>query len=378
LTEKYHTREEEYWLALIRAPKVGPITFLRFIDYFGSPRNVFEADRTTWHEVGIKNELLDYLQNPDWSAVEKDLEWLSQADNHLLTLEHPGYPPRLREIHDPPPILFVRGNYKLLTSTQVALVGTREPSPSGESIAADLAKRLVGAGFTITSGMALGIDAASHRATLAEAGHTIAVLGTGVDRVYPRQHYELAHEISEKGALVSEFLLGMSAKAAHFPRRNRVISGLSLGTVVVEASLSSGALITAHQAIEQGREVFAIPGSIYSPWSKGCHKLIKEGAKLIETADDIIEELIAYISPLAHYSKTTTVPFVSASPVEKKEELDADYLQLLACLGTKPTSVDHLVEQSGLTAGMVSSMLLILEMNGLVASQTGGLYVRTG
>lgn len=376
MTDKYHTREEEYWLALIRAPKVGPVTFLRFLDYFGSPRNVFEASPSVWREVGVKDELFDYLKNPDWEAVEKDLAWLAQgADNHLLTLEHPSYPPRLREIHDPPPILFVRGNYQLLTSVQVALVGTRESSLSGENIAAELARGLVEAGFTITSGMAMGIDAASHRAALAEAGHTIAVLGTGVDRVYPRQHHELAHEISEKGALVSEFLLGTTPNASNFPRRNRVISGLSLGTVVVEASLSSGALITAQQAVEQGREVFAIPGSIYNPGSKGCHKLIKEGAKLVETADDIIEELITYISPLSRSPKitSTTLPL----PLEKTE-LDADYTQLLACLGTQPTSIDRLVEQSGLTAGIISSMLLILEMNGLVASHSGGLYMRIG
>jgi len=378
LTDEYQAHEEEYWLALVRAPKVGPVTFLRLIDYFGSPRQVFEADISTWREVGIKDELLDYLKNPDWPAVEKDLAWLAQGtDNHLLTLEHPGYPPRLREIHDPPPVLFVRGNYKLLTNVQVALVGAREPSPSGESIAADLAKCLASAGFTITSGMATGIDAASHRAALAETGHTVAVLGTGVDRVYPKQHHELAHEIAQKGVLISEFLLGTSATATNFPRRNRIISGLSLGTVVVEASLSSGALITARQAVEQGREVFAIPGSIYNPWSKGCHKLIKEGAKLVETADDIIEELIAYISPLSRYTKVASATVGLPAPLEKTE-LDADYVGLLTCLGTQPTPIDHLVEQSGLDVSSVSSMLLILEMKGLVASHSGGLYVRLG
>lgn len=367
--------DEGYWLALARTPGVGPMTFLRLLNYFGHPHKVFEADSIAWSEAGLKTEAVNYLKNPDWQAVEEDLQWLTHAGNHLLTLEHPDYPPHLREIHDPPPVLFVRGNYKLLTQAQVAMVGTREPSPSGESIALELARDLTMGGFTITSGMALGIDTASHQGALVEMGNTIAVLGTGVNRVYPAKNHELAHQIAEQGALVSEFLLGTSAHATNFPRRNRIISGLSLGTVVVEATLTSGALITAQQAVEQGREVFAVPGSIYNPCAKGCHKLIREGAKLVETAEDILEELKSY---LPCFRQTGTLNSNRFAQTAEKPTWDADYLKLLECLGTKPMSIDSLVEQSGFTANVISSMLLILEMNSLVASQSGGLYVRIG
>jgi DNA processing protein len=222
--------------------------------------------------------------------------------------------------------------------------------------------------------MALGIDAASHRGALNGCGKTIAVVGTGVDRVYPAQHHELAHQIAEAGVLVSEFPPGTPPKASHFPRRNRIISGLSLGSLVVEASLHSGALYTAQQALEQGREVFAIPGSIHNPLVKGCHKLIKEGAKLVETAADIVEELWMRMPAIAPSVNAVALPPTQETIGE--EELDTEYHRLLTYLCTGPTSIDHLVEQSGLTAETISSMLLILELRGLVAAQSGGLYTR--
>lgn len=375
--------EEEYWLALAHAPGIGPVNFIRLLKRFGTPRKVFEAGKAEWQFFGLKGELLNFLQNPDWYVVEKDLQWLDSSGCQLLTLHHPDYPERLRNIHDPPPILFVLGERTLLSSLQLGMVGTRSPSHQGEEVAREFAHYLSCAGFTITSGLALGIDAASHRGALTGSGKTIAVTGTGLDRVYPAQHRELAHQIAERGALVSEFFPGTLAKPTHFPRRNRIISGLSLGILVVEAPLHSGALYTAHQALEQGREVFAIPGHIHNPLVKGCHKLIKDGAKLVENAADIIEELLTHLPTLTVQpmsGESTYSQRTSSSPSQLPElmddELEPEYVQLLSLLGTKPTSIDNLVELSGLTAEVISSMLLILELRGLVAAQTGGLYIR--
>ncbi|OAD20058.1 Smf protein [Candidatus Thiomargarita nelsonii] len=381
--------EEEYWLALARAPGVGPVNFVRLIKHFGDPRSVFEAGLSEWQAFKIKGALLNYLQAPNWQAIEKDMQWLAQPGNHLLTLEHPDYPPLLREIHSAPPILFVRGDCTLLASKQLAIVGTRHPTPEGEKTAREFAEYLSHQGFTITSGMALGIDGASHWGALAGTGKTIAVAGTGLDRVYPPQHRELAHKIIETGALISEFSLGTAVRREHFPLRSRIISGLSLGTLVVEAPERSGARYAARHAAKQGREIFAIPGSIHNPLVKGCHQLIKEGAKLVETAADILEELKIYrpIPPAIENPKSSTNSTeiapkspsnstANTEPAAETSDLDSEYARLLDYLETGASSIDNLVEQSGLTAGEISSMLLILELRGLVAVQPGGLYAR--
>ncbi len=373
------TQELEYWLALARVPGVGPVTFSRLVKHFGSPRSVLEAGLLEWRALELKPEMLNYLKMPDWSSVEKDLQWLEYPNHHILTLEHPAYPSHLRETHDPPPLLFVCGDYSLLSTPQLAIIGSRHPSPEGEMTALTFAKYLSKAGLTITSGLAMGIDTASHRGALEGSGKTIAVAGTGLDRVYPAQNHELAHQIAERGTLVSEFLLGTPAKAINFPRRNRVISGISLGILVVEAATQSGSLTTVRHAAEQGREVFAIPGSIHNPLTKGCHALIKEGAKLVETANDIIEELLLYLPPLPMNGEKITLTEFAPNTLRGRTtetDLDETYQHLLEYLHHVPISVDHLAELSGLTAGEVSSMLLILEMRGLVASQAGGLYAR--
>jgi DNA processing protein len=385
LNQKIVTPGLEYWLALIRAPRVGPVTFARLVKHFGNPRAVLEATSSDWRALELKPEVLNYLKMPDWSSVERDLQWLEQPNHHILTLEHPDYPHGLREIHDPPPVLFVCGDCHLLATPQLAMVGSRYPSQQGERIALEFAKYLSEAGLTITSGLATGIDTASHRGALEGSGKTIAIAGTGLDRVYPRQNHELAHQIAEKGTLVSEFLLGTPPKAVNFPRRNRVISGLSLGILVVEAANQSGSLTTARHAAEQGREVFAVPGSIHHPLTKGCHALIKEGAKLVETAQDIIEELLLYLPtavafpnhPLTLTETTSQTTHWRSVPSTAATDLDETYQRLLEHLCQTPTSVDHLVELSGLTVGEISSMLLILELRGLVTSQAGGLYART-
>jgi DNA processing protein len=321
--------------------------------------------------LGLKGPARDYLSDGDWSQVERDLRWTEQPRNHLISLHDPAYPGLLRELADPPPLLFVHGSPEVLTTPQLAIVGTRNPSPSGWETARELARYLAGAGLTVTSGLALGIDGAGHEGAL-ETGCTVAVMGTGPDRIYPARHRQLAHRIADRGALVSEFPPGTPPVPENFPRRNRLISGLSLGTLVVEAALRSGSLITARLAGEQGREIFAIPGSIHNPLARGCHSLIRQGAKLVETAADILEELGPLLGELA---SMVTEP--SSSPPSEDALLDSEYQELLDQMGFDPVAVDVLIARTGLTADAVSSMLLLLELEGHVTSLAGGRYCRT-
>ncbi len=367
--------ELEYWLALHRAPGVGPRTFRQLLDAFGSVRAVMEASPADLRAQGLTATTLDYFQAPDWRAVEADGKWEGEPGHLILRMTDPVYPPLLKEIPDPPPLLFVQGEPAWLSSSQLAVVGSRNPTPTGEQTAFTFSKALVEQGLGITSGLALGIDAAAHEGALAGGGGTIAVAATGVDRVYPRRHEALAEKITQQGAIVSEFPLVTPPIAQNFPRRNRIISGLSLGTLVVEAALQSGSIISARHALEQGREVFAIPGSIHNPLARGCHALIRQGAKLVETVEDILEEL----RPAHPLHKPVDGPVKADLPASGAvwlENLDGEYRRLLDCLGFDATSVDTLVERSGLTADVVSSMLLILELQGYVNSHMGGTYAR--
>jgi len=253
------------------------------------------------------------------------------------------------------------------------MVGSRNPSTPGQETAREFAHHLAASGLTITSGLAIGIDGACHSGALEADGITIAVAGTGLDRVYPASQHTLAHEIAQQGALVSEFPTGTQVRPGNFPRRNRIISGLSLGTLVVEAAEKSGSLITARLASEQGREVFAIPGSIHNPLARGCHRLIRQGAKLVETAGDILEELAPLLQDLKPLPQTEHMDSDRQEPV-----LDSDYKLLLECMGFDSVQVDTLIERSGLTAEEVSSMLILLELDGHVSSAPGGIYCRTG
>lgn len=336
---------------------------------------MFDASRDQLIASGLAGPTLDYLAAPDWTQIEQGLAWLERPDNHLICLNDPDYPPLLREIDHPPPLLFVHGDPASLHVPQIAIVGARNPSLGGRDTARQFAAHLAGSGIVITSGLAMGVDAEAHRGALAAAGRTIAVMGTGLDRIYPARHRELAHAIAEGGALVSEFPLGTPALAGHFPRRNRIISGLSLGTLVVEAALQSGSLITARLAAEQGREVFAIPGSIHNPLARGCHALIRQGAKLVETAADILEEL-GSLARVAIEAEIERPPPAASEELPAAPELDEDYRLLLEHLGHEPVSIDLLVDRCGLTAEVVSSMLLILELQGYVAAAPGGLYSR--
>jgi DNA processing protein len=356
--------ELRYWLALLHAPGLGPVGFRELLQRYGDPAALFQQ---ACPDLG---SLRDYVRQPDWEAVGCDLAWVAGDARRIVTLADPKYPPRLAELPSAPPLLFVQGDVTILRSMQIAMVGSRNPTRSGAETAYEFAHSLAASGITITSGLALGVDAACHKGALDAGGHTIAVAGTGPDRVYPARHRDLAHAIVDRGgAIVSEFAPGTPPLPAHFPRRNRIISGLSIGTLVVEAAVSSGSLITARAAAEQGREVFAIPGSIHNPLARGCHRLIRDGAKLVETAQDVLEELAPQLRALL-----AEAPPTAAEPVP---ELDADQRCLLESLDFAPVSVDVLVERSGLTAETVSSILLLLELHGYVASEPGGQYART-
>ena len=368
-----------YWLALLHAPGVGPITFLSLLDHYITPRALFEAgpiqDNSQRAAVRISAATLDYLRKPDWAAVEKDLAWLAQPDNHIITLHDPAYPTLLKQIADAPPLLFVHGQPGALVRPQLAIVGSRNPSAGGKETAHDFARHLASVGLIITSGLALGIDAASHQGALDANGVTIAVTGTGLDRVYPARHRALAHRIAERGALVSEFPPGTPPLPENFPRRNRIISGLSAGVLVVEAALQSGSLITARLAGDQGREVFAVPGSIHNPLARGCHALIRQGAKLVENVHDILEELEACF--IAKGLDTLGEPRQQETGFRSdlEVEIDGNQMKLLDFMDFSPASVDALVARSGLTPEQVSSMLLVLELHNRVESVAGGLYI---
>jgi len=358
------------WLALYRAKGIGNTTFKALLEYFQTPSAVFACSRKQLEDLHLKEQCIRSILKPDWQGVDQDLEWLQAEQHHILTLADKRYPPLLKECDDAPAILFVTGNVEALSAPQIAMVGSRNPSPTGRQTAIEFARHLSAAGLCVTSGLAIGIDSACHQGALDAEAATIAVTGTGLDRIYPARNRELAYAILEKGALVSEFPLNTPARPENFPRRNRIISGLSLGTVVVEAAIKSGSLITARYAIEQAREVFAIPGSIHNPLARGNHLLIKQGAKLVETADDIISELGSLAQAQQNLGQVTN------NAEEKQRSHDPEYEQLLEKMGYDPVAVDEIVIRSGLTAEEVSSMMLILELQGNVASSPGGCYVR--
>ena len=306
---------------------------------------------------------------PGWDAADQALAWLA-APTHRLILRHdPDYPSLLAASADAPTLLFVNGDEKCLSAPQLAVVGSRQATPNGMDIAGDFSRLLATLGIVVTSGLARGIDGAAHRGALANGGKTIAVLGCSIDYIYPRQHRDLAAEISKNGALVSEFPFGIAPLPGNFPRRNRIISGLAFGTLVIEAALRSGSLSTALHALEQGREVFAVPGSIRSPLSKGSHALIKQGAKLVEDITDIVDEIPEFKARMvAHESRI-------AMPVPPHQAQQADPEFLVAC-GWDLFTADDIVARSGLTVQEVSSMLLRLELVGIIQVQGTGRYLR--
>jgi DNA processing protein len=364
--------EQEAWLLLSQVPGVGSRYFQRLLEHFGRATHVLHAPRDQLHAAGLPHRTIEALKQMKEEAIAPTLDWLAQPGHLILTLADSDYPELLRQIDDPPPVLYLIGNTGLLHQPQLAVVGSRNPTPSGQSNAREFARTLASAGLCITSGLATGIDGAAHEGALS-SGTTIAVLGTGPDRIYPAAHHDLAHRIADNGLLISEFAPGIPARAENFPRRNRIISGLSLGTLVVEAAAQSGSLITARLALEQGREVFAIPGSIHNPQARGCHTLIRQGAKLVESAQDIVVELAALLGSLASVTDGNSPP----TPEDKPPPDDPEYQNLMDALGYDPVSIDEIITRTGLTAEAVSSMLLLLELEGHVSSAPGGRYSRT-
>ena len=292
-----NTDEKSLWLSLKKIPALGPAGIIQLLQKFGEPEHIYAASYSNLKSV-VPESIASQIRNgPDLEAIRADLNWLAQDNNHLITLADEIYPKALLEISDPPAMLYAKGDLSTLNLPSIGIVGSRNASTQGERNAENFAQALAESGLCIVSGMALGIDGAAHRGALkADKGRTIAVVGTGLDIVYPSKHRDLAHKIASQGLMLSEFSIGTPSRPENFPQRNRIISGLSLGCLVVEANIQSGSLITAKFAIEQGREVFAIPGSIHSPVSKGCHLLIKQGAKLVDTTQDITDELAPHLS----------------------------------------------------------------------------------
>lgn len=330
---------------------------------------------------GLADDAITAVTEPDEAKIESDLRWLEQPNHHLLCWDDDAYPVLLRRIPGPPAALFVDGDPGCLWQPQIAVIGSRNPTPGGLDHARDFAGSLARQGMTITSGLASGIDTAAHRAALDAGALTIAVNGTGLDLVYPRSSARVADRIRSQGAMISELPLGAPPKAQHFPSRNRIISGLSLAVLVVEAGLNSGTLITARKAAEQGREVFALPGSLNNPMAKGCHRLIREGARLVETTADIMQELGPIAAELQmeirhRLEPAGDTPDKLPSTAESLLD-DPDYLVVWEVLGFDPKPVDVIIDQTGLSAREISSMLLMMELTGMVKKHGNGRYVRS-
>jgi DNA processing protein len=363
------------WLRLVLTPGLGDTSVRRLLAAFGLPGQIFLQDRIALSQVVTEAQALMLAQVPEGFERQLDatLTWLdgAPAERRIVVLGDAAYPPALLNIEDPPPMLYAQGVPWDGTGAAIAVVGSRNPTPQGRDNAQAFSRALAESGLTIVSGLALGVDGAAHEGALAGAPTgqlaTIAVVGTGLDRVYPRRHLALAHRIAERGVLLSEYPIGTPPLAPNFPRRNRIIAALGQGTLVIEAALESGSLITARLAAEQGKEVFAVPGSIHSPQSRGCHALLRQGAKLVESAQDVLEEL--RIVP------TAAVPPAAANPAAPAAVRDAP--QVLAAMGFDPVGLDALIARTGMDAALLQARLLELELAGAVSRLPGGLFQRS-
>ena len=379
------------WLRLALIPGLGGESQRKLLQAFAAPETIFAASRSQLRAVLPQKQadlVLDSLDAETLARIDKAMAWAAEPGNHILTLGDSLYPTQLLEIPDPPTLLYVRGKPELLRLPGLAVIGSRHATPQGLETARQFANYLAGQGHSVISGLALGIDTEAHRGALAAGGNTVAVIGTGADRLYPAQNKELALKIAEHGAILSEFPLGTPAMASNFPRRNRLISGLARGVLVVEAAVESGSLITARLAAEQGREVFAIPGSIHSPLARGCHRLIKQGAKLVETAQDILDEL----SPLnltppgraandrrPHPTRADLPLFAvdgaaDVSTTARQDEITLD--PILRALSQGQLSLDQLTRHTGSSAAELLPRLLSLELQGEIAPLPGNQYQR--
>lgn len=368
MTTDTRAAELANWIRLERTPGVGAETARKLLGAFGLPENIFAASYSALQKVvseRIATALVAPIPDDVQAQIDKTLAWADMPGNAALTLADDDYPKALLDIPDPPAILYAKGRIDLLRAPSLAVVGSRNATTQGIVDAERFSEALSRAGLAVVSGLALGIDAAAHLGALRGAGSTIAVIGTGADIVYPARNRPLAHRIAAEGCIVSEYPLGMPAIAANFPRRNRIISGLARGVLVVEAAAQSGSLITARMAGEQGRDVFAIPGSIHSPLAKGCHQLIKQGAKLVESAQDILEELRGFAAAPA---ARTTLPSTPAN--------NASAHPLLNAMGFEPVHTDTLIARCGSDAATINAQLLTLELEGAIETLPGGMVRR--
>ena len=356
------------WLTLYLTPGLGNASICKLLAKFGSPDHIFSAKHSQLREIVDDNIARNLLKGVDTELITPTLNWLQKESAHVVTLADFNYPKTLLEIPNPPTLLYAIGHLHWLNFPSIAMVGSRSSTPQGEKNATDFAFSLCNQGLCVVSGMALGIDGAAHLGAIKANGATIAVVGTGLDIVYPAKHRDLAHKIAERGLIISEFPLGTPSKAQNFPRRNRLISGLSLGCLVVEANVASGSLITARLSAEQGREVFAIPGSIHSPVAKGCHQLIKQGAKLVESVQDILEEL------------KNLLPAVSPYGLIKSDDLHviigSETNTVLTCMGFDAIDFDTIQSLCALTTDSLSAMLMMLELEGKIITLVGGKFQR--
>jgi DNA processing protein len=379
-----HTDETlQNWLALILAPGLSALKRRELLLTAGSISAIRQLHPTLARSLKIKPDTLTALHNPDQAAISRSVRWLEQAACQLLTLDHPSYPKLLARIPDAPVALFCQGDVERLHLPTMAIVGSRGASKGGVDFAASLAAEFSKSGLTVASGLALGIDTAAHRGALHGPGSTAAVMATGMDLIYPKQNQTLAQELlAQGGVIVSEMPLTTPPLPALFPQRNRIISGLSLGVVVVEASLQSGSLVTARMAGEQGREVFAVPGSVHNPMARGCHSLIRQGAKLIESAEDVLSELSSLLHAAAIDMRQPRQFHVGRTPAAAQEttsempELTQEDQRLLDAMGFDPIAIDRLVERTGDSISMLSSTLLRLELDGFVEALSGARYQR--
>jgi len=369
----------------MNAPSIGGASLIKVLDAMGGASAVAAASTRDLIRHGMPEEAAAAISKPDEKRIEADLRWLADSNHHLLCWDNEDYPALLRRIQNPPAALFIDGDPGCLWQPQIAVIGSRNPTSGGLAHARDFSTTLARQGMTITSGLASGIDSAAHTAALDAGAITIAVNGTGLDKVYPASSRAVAERIRAQGAMISELPLGSPPKRQHFPSRNRIISGLSLAVLVIEAGLNSGTLITARKAAEQGRDVFALPGSLHNPMVKGCHRLIREGARLVETTADIMQELGPMAAELQ--SEITQQLDLLAKPEQEtnqqttgpKQNLlnDAEYKLVWDILGFDPKPMDIIIEQTGLKANAVSSMLLMMELKGMVKKHSSGRYLRT-
>ncbi len=369
------------WFILRAVPGIGDALTCRLVQSFGSPDAVLHASYDALAQVdGVSLALAKAIrQGPgaeDLQAIDRELKALERLPIRVLTILDPDYPARLKTIHDPPPLLSVSGMLSKEDHHAVAIVGTRHATPAGRVITEQLSRGLAEAGVTVVSGLARGIDGAAHRSALEAGGRTMAVLGCGIDRTYPPEHQALRKKIDEQGAVLSELPLGAYPHAYHFPKRNRIISGLSLGVVVVEAAPKSGSLITARLAAEQGREVFAVPGSIQSEQSRGTNGLIKQGAKLVETVEDILDELASQCEPSFQAQMQVRRAALTRPVQSGRLLLEQDEATLYAALSMEPVHIDELIAKTGLPAASVSGLLLSLELKGAIRQLPGPSCIR--